>query len=195
MTPPALAHRPTAVTAVAAVGLGLTFGAMLLFDALPTLGAVALAPWVGLIGLDTGMLGGAAVAIFATGLWVAASEIGDSPTGLGPLVVRLVTFTVLGVGAGFVGGRLRESEASQRNVAALQSALIDSTLDGICLTDAAGNLLISNAPLRRLSVELGVPPYGTVPGTPACDLRPADGARSIPNADDGAGGIRRRRDE
>ena len=163
MTLPALAHRPTVVTAVAAVGLGLTFGAMVLFDALPTLGAVALAPWVGLIGLDTGMLGGAAVAVAATGLWVAASEIADSEPGLGQLVVRLVTFAVLGVGAGFVGGRLRESESSQRNVAALQSALIDSTLDGICLTDAAGNLLISNAPLRRLSAELGVPPYGTVP--------------------------------
>ena len=163
MTLPALAHRPTVVTAVAAVGLGLTFGAMVLFDALPTLGAVALAPWVGLIGLDTGMLGGAAVAVAATGLWVAASEIADSEPALGQLVVRLVTFAVLGVGAGFVGGRLRESESSQRNVAALQSALIDSTLDGICLTDAAGNLLISNAPLRRLSAELGVPPYGTVP--------------------------------
>jgi signal transduction histidine kinase len=45
----------------------------------------------------------------------------------------------------------------------LQAALIDSTLDGICLTDATGNILISNAPLRRLSAELGMPPRGTVP--------------------------------
>ena len=39
MTLPALAHRPTVVTAVAAVGLGLTFGSMVLFDAFPTLAA------------------------------------------------------------------------------------------------------------------------------------------------------------
>jgi signal transduction histidine kinase len=58
---------------------------------------------------------------------------------------------------------LRKSESAQRNVAALQAALIDSTLDGICLTDPDGNLLISNAPLRRLSYELGMPAQGTVP--------------------------------
>ena len=45
----------------------------------------------------------------------------------------------------------------------LQSALIDSTLDGICLTDEDGEVLISNRPLRRISVEVGLPLSGTVP--------------------------------
>src|SRR5207245_2008601 len=31
------------------------------------------------------------------------------------------------------------------------------------LTDASGELLISNRPLRRLTLELGMPPDGTVP--------------------------------
>ena len=163
MTLPALAHRPTIVSALAAVGLALTFGAMIAFDAFATLGAVAFTPWVGLIGLDTGIAGGALATAVATGLWVIAAEHQIGSIGAGQIIVRVSAFALLGIGAGLVGGRLRESEGSQHNVAALQSALIDATLDGICLTDAAGNLLISNAPLRRLSAELGMPTTGTVP--------------------------------
>ena len=51
-------------------------------------------------------------------------------------------------------------------VASLQSALIDSTLDGICLTDSDGAIVISNRPLRRLVAELGMPTTGTVPERP-----------------------------
>jgi len=50
-----------------------------------------------------------------------------------------------------------------RGVASLQSALIDATLDGICLSDADGNILISNRPLRKLVVDLGMPSTGSVP--------------------------------
>jgi signal transduction histidine kinase len=163
VTLPALAHRPTIVSALAAAGLALTFGAMMVFDALGTLGAVAFAPWVGLIGLDTGVLGGVLATALATGLWIAAAESQVGSTQAGQIIVRVSAFGLLGIGAGLVGGRLRESEGAQRNVAALQSALIDATLDGICLTDAAGNLLISNAPLRRIGAELGVPLTGTIP--------------------------------
>jgi signal transduction histidine kinase len=45
---------------------------------------------------------------------------------------------------------------------ALQQALLDSTVDGICLTDMAGNILLANAPLQRLALELGLPLHGTV---------------------------------
>jgi signal transduction histidine kinase len=163
VTPFSLAHRPTGVTAIAAAGLGLTFAAMLVFDAHATLGAVAFAPWIGLIGFDTGVLGGAAASAVSIGLWFIASATQDGSTGVVQVIIRLVAFAVLGIGAGLIGGRLRESEGAQRNVAALQSALIDSTLDGICLTDAVGNILISNIPLRRISLELGMPAQGTVP--------------------------------
>ena len=163
MTSSSLARRPTAVAALATVGLGLTFGAMILFDANTTLGAVAFAPWVGMVGLDAGVVCGTAAGAVATGLWLAAAEIQSSTTGVAPLIVRFAALAVLGAGSGLVGRRLRASEGSQRNVSALQSALIDSTLDGICLTDAEGRLLISNAPLQRLSLELGMPQQGTVP--------------------------------
>jgi len=163
VTPPVLAHRPTAVTAFAAAGLGLTFGAMILFDAHKTLGAIAFTPWVGLIGFDASVIGGAAAAAVATGLWLAAAAIQDGVTGAVPISIRFGAFLVLGLGSALVGGRLRASEGSQRNVSALQSALIDSTLDGICLTDADGQILISNAPMRRLSFELGMPMRGTAP--------------------------------
>jgi signal transduction histidine kinase len=68
----------------------------------------------------------------------------------------------LGVCSGLAGRLLRQSERSYRSVASLQSALIDATLDGVCLTDEDGNILISNRPLRRLTVELGLPAEGTV---------------------------------
>jgi hypothetical protein len=110
VTLPALAHRPSVVSAIAAVGLGLTFGAMIVFDAFTTLGAVAFAPWVGLIGFDTGMLGGLVAATGATGLWLAAAETQNVTTSSGQLLVRLAAFAVLGIGAGLVGSRLRESE-------------------------------------------------------------------------------------
>ena len=35
-------------------------------------------------------------------------------------------------------------------------------MDGICLTDAAGNLVLANAPLERFAAELGLPEHGTV---------------------------------
>jgi len=163
VTSPSPARRPTVVTVLAAVGLGLTFGAMLLFDAHATLGALAFAPWVGLIGFDAGVAGGLAGTAVATGLWIMVAEVQNGSTGAAQLFVRTAAFVVLGVGSGLVGERLRTSEGSQRAFSALQSALIDSTLDGICLTDADGQLLISNAPMRRLSVELGMPQHGTVP--------------------------------
>ena len=45
----------------------------------------------------------------------------------------------------------------------LQSALIDSTLDGICLTDEEGNILIANRTLRQLVAEAR-----RYPGTGRC---------------------------
>jgi len=136
---------------------------MIVFNAVSTLGAIAFAPWVGLIGFDAGVTGGALATAVATGLWVIATHDQGASTPSASLLVRFVAFLILGVGSAFVGRRLRLSDEAQRNVSTLQSALIDSTLDGICLTDAAGNLLISNVRLRRLAAELGMPPQGTVP--------------------------------
>ena len=77
--------------------------------------------------------------------------------------MRTGALCVLAIGTALAGRRLRASEEAQRRIASLQTALIDSTLDGICLTDEDGEALISNKPLRRLSLELGLPMTGTVP--------------------------------
>jgi signal transduction histidine kinase len=163
VTLPSFARRPSLVTGIALAGLFLTCGAMVAFDAQATLGAVALAPWIGLIGFDTGAGGGGAAATLALVLWIGTATEESGQVSALPIAVRAAAFALLGLVAGVVGQRLRESEASQRSVAALQAALIDSTLDGICLTDPAGNILIMNAPLVRFAVELGMPLHGTVP--------------------------------
>jgi signal transduction histidine kinase len=49
-----------------------------------------------------------------------------------------------------------------QSATALQEALLDSTVDGICLTDVTGTIALANAPLQRFALELGLPLHGTV---------------------------------
>jgi len=161
--PSRILRRPALVSALATAGLAATFGAMLALGDARRLGAIALVPWVGVLGLELGALAGATAGAAATGLYVLAAEIVGGSTGPLELAVRTAALVGVGAAAGVAGGRLAASERAQRSVTALQSALLDSTLDGICLTDAGGRILISNAPLRRLAVELGLPGEGTVP--------------------------------
>jgi signal transduction histidine kinase len=147
---------------IALLGLLGTFAVMQLTSTANEIGAIGLAPWVGLIGYETGIVAGLAAAGLGIGLWLFATEDqGGSVTGL-TLAIRIVVFILFALSSSIVGRRMREGERTHRSQLTLQSALIDSTQDGMCLTDAAGNLLISNAPLRRLSIELGMPAEGTV---------------------------------
>ena len=159
-----LLHRPRSwVPIVALAGLFGTFAVMMLTSTATEIGAIGLAPWVGLFAYDVGMTGGIAVAGVGLALWVIATdEQGGSLSAL-TIGIRVAAFLIFAIGSSIVGRRMRESERAHRTQMALQSALIDSTLDGICLTDVRGNVLISNVPLRRISVEVGLPPTGTVP--------------------------------
>jgi signal transduction histidine kinase len=150
-------------TFIALAGLGATWGLMIAFSWSSKLGVVAFAPWVALIGFDLGVLGGLLIAVVSVGLWIVATNADNVKVDNVQVAVRLGALVVLAVGTALAGRRLRASEEAQRTVASLQSALIDSTLDGICLTDGDGAVLISNRPLRRLSLELGLPMSGTVP--------------------------------
>ena len=156
-------HRRHFVTFVAAGAIAATWGLMLAFSWSATLGVIAFAPWVALIGLDAGGLAGIAASAVAITAWLVAANADSVSIGNVQVAVRSGSLVALALGSAFVGRRLRTSEAAQRAVASLQSALIDATLDGICLTDANGAILISNKPLRRLTVELGMPHAGTVP--------------------------------
>jgi signal transduction histidine kinase len=156
-------RRRLVVAGIAAAGILATFGAMLGVASASRIGAIALVPWVGLLGADLGIAGGALGGAGAVGLYVAATAISGGPGGGLALAVRAVCLVGVGVAAGAGGGRLAASEREKRDVTALQRALIDSTPDGICLTDLDGRLLISNAALRRFGAELGMPGQGTVP--------------------------------
>lgn len=161
---PHLARTPRRLVSIAAVvGLLATFAVMMLTDTATEIGAIGLAPWVGLIGYETGLAGGVAAAAAGLGLWIVATDAQGGSLSILTISIRVAAFLLFAVGSSVVGRRMRESDRAHQTQAALQSALIDSTLDGICLTDVKGNILISNAPLRRLSIELGMPAEGTVP--------------------------------
>jgi signal transduction histidine kinase len=151
------------VTFVALAAIAATWGLMLTFSWSATLGAIAFAPWVALIGFDAGAVAGSVAVALVVKLWLVGANADNVSFNDGQIAVRSGSLVVLALGSALVGRRLRKSEAALREVAALQSALIDATLDGICLTDASGEIGISNKPLRRLTLELGMPHDGTVP--------------------------------
>jgi signal transduction histidine kinase len=158
-----LARRRYFVTFVAVAGLAATWGLMMAFGWSSKLGIVTFAPWVALIGFDAGVLGGTIAGAGAVGLWIIANHTSHVTVDGAQIAIRTGTMLALAVGSALTGRRLRASEEAQRTVASLQSALIDATLDGICLTDESGEVLISNRPLRRISIEVGLPLSGTVP--------------------------------
>jgi signal transduction histidine kinase len=158
-----VARRRYFVSFVAVAGLAATWGLMMAFGWSSKLGIVTFAPWVALIGFDIGLLGGALAAASSIGLWVIANHTSHVSVDTAQIAIRTGTMLALALGSALAGRRLRTSEEAQRTVVSLQSALIDSTIDGICLTDEDGEVLISNRPLRRISVEVGLPLSGTVP--------------------------------
>jgi signal transduction histidine kinase len=160
---PSFVRRRYFVTFVAVCGLLATWGAMLAFDWSAKLGTIAFGPWVALIGFDAGVVGGVVAAAAALGGWVIASNIANASYDGFQLGVRSTALALLGVLSALAGLRMRRQERELRGTASRQSALIDSTLDGICLTDREGEILIINKPLRRLALELGLPLTGTVP--------------------------------
>jgi signal transduction histidine kinase len=157
------ARRRYFVTFVALAGLAATWGLMMAFEWSSKLGIVTFAPWVALIAFDLGLLGGVLAAGTAVALWSIANETGDVAVDGVQIAIRAGSMVLLALGSSLAGLRLRASEEAQRTVVSLQSALIDATLDGICLTDENGEVLISNRPLRRISAEVGLPLSGTVP--------------------------------
>jgi signal transduction histidine kinase len=158
-----LVRRRYFVTSIGVAGIATTWAIMLAFSWSTKLGVITLAPWVALIGFDAGIVAGLLGAGVATVLWMVAGNADDANLDAVQLVVRGVSLGVLAAGSALAGRALRSTERAVRGVAALQSALIDATLDGICLTDEDGNILIANKPLRRLVAELGMPAKGSVP--------------------------------
>lgn len=55
----------------------------------------------------------------------------------------------------------REAELARERQARLAFGLIDAALDGMCLTDRHGHIVLANTRMRRLSKELHLPEQGT----------------------------------
>jgi len=157
------ARRRYLFTSIAVAGLAATWALMLAVDWSAKLGTVALTPWVALLGFDLGIVGGVIGGLVALVLWIIATRIGSLAQDTVQLIVRGIALVALGALSGLAGERSRRQEGQMRETTALQSSLIDATLDGIVLTDDDGEVLISNKPLRVLALELGLPLTGTVP--------------------------------
>ncbi len=152
----------TLVLGVACAGLLITFGAMVTTGGPGRIGAIWFVPWVALLASQLGPAGGALCGAAATALYfVGAEVITDSDDPLA-LALRLVVLVGVGLAAGFSSRRISSDALELQATSTVQRALLDSTQDGICLTDASGRLLFANAPLHEISLELGLPPHGTV---------------------------------
>jgi signal transduction histidine kinase len=157
-----LTRHPKAVLVIAIVGLLGTFGAMVATGGPGRIGTIWFVPWVALLASQLGPAGGAAAGVAATALYFVGAEVitdSDDPVAL---VLRFVPLVAVGLVAGYSSRRIAADAREIQATSAVQRALLDSTLDGICLTDPSGELLFANTPLQETTAGLGLPPQGTV---------------------------------
>jgi signal transduction histidine kinase len=157
-----LARKPKVVLAIASAGLVLTFVGMVTTGGSGPIGTIMFVPWVALLAAQLGPTAGGLAGVAATGLYWAAAETVGLPEDPVTLALRLVPLVGVGVAAGFSSRRISSDALELQATSALQQALLDSTVDGICLTDVNGKIVLANAPLQRFGIELGLPPHGTV---------------------------------
>jgi signal transduction histidine kinase len=156
-----LLRRPVLI-GLGTLGLLGSFAGLIAVGDTGRLAASAFVPWVILLASQVGPARGAIAGLGATALYgIAVVEVGG-PHDPVALAVRMASLTAIGLATGLVSRRISSDAQELQATTALQGALLDSTVDGICLSDADGNVLLSNAPLRRISLEFGLPPFGTV---------------------------------
>jgi signal transduction histidine kinase len=157
-----LVQQREVVLGVAVAGLLGTFAGMVAMGASGPIGTIMFVPWVALLAADLGPTAGALAGVGATGLYLAAAEMTELPEDPATLVLRLVPLVGVGLAAGYSSRRISSDALELQATNAVQRALLDSTLDGICLTDASGRLLFANTPLQETALELDLPLHGTV---------------------------------
>jgi signal transduction histidine kinase len=158
-----ITRDPKVLLGVAAVGLLGTFASMLAVENAGRIGAISLVPWVAMIAVELGPAGGSLAGVASVGLYLTAAETVGGPQDPVALALRAAALVGVGLAAGYSGRRISSDARDLQARTALQRALLDSTIDGICLTDGAGNVLLANAPLQRFGAELGLPLQGPVP--------------------------------
>jgi signal transduction histidine kinase len=154
-------NRPL-VFGVACAGLLTTFGVMLATGGPQQIGAIWFVAWVIIVAAEFGPVGGALSGVAAAALYLAAAELTIDPDDTFAFLMRLAALVGIGLGAGYSSRRISSDALELQSTSALQQALLDSTVDGICLTDSAGRIVLGNAPLQSYGLELGLPLHGTV---------------------------------
>jgi signal transduction histidine kinase len=157
-----LFRQPKIVLGVAVAGLLGTFAGMLAMGSSGPIGTIMFVPWVALFAAELGPAAGAVAGVAATGLYLTAADLTGLPNDPATLVLRLVPLVGVGLAAGYSSRRISSDALELQATSAVQRALLDSTLDGICLTDPSGRVLFANAPLQEISLELGLPAHGNV---------------------------------
>jgi signal transduction histidine kinase len=156
------ARHPQIVLGIACAGLAGTFAGMVATGGSGPIGTIMFVPWVALLAAQLGPAAGALAGISATGLYLAAAESVGLPDDPVTLALRLAPLVGVGVAAGLSSRRISSDALELQATNALQRALLDSTVDGICFADATGRLVFANAPLQSTAMELGLPPYGSI---------------------------------
>ena len=88
------------VTFVALAAIAATWGLMLAFSWSATLGAIAFAPWVALIGFDAGAVAGTVAVALAVTLWLVGANADHLSFNDGQIAVRSGSLVVLAPGLG-----------------------------------------------------------------------------------------------
>jgi signal transduction histidine kinase len=153
-------HRPV-VVGTAIVGLLASFVGMLASGPSGPIGTIMFVPWVALLATQLGPVAGGLAGAASTALYFAVAEADGLPHDPLALALRLAPLLGTGVAAGLSSRRIASDALELQSTSALRRALLDSTVDGICLTDVAGNIVLANTPLQRLVLELGLPLHGT----------------------------------
>lgn len=152
----------TILLTAGAAGLLATFAAMLAAGDPGQIGTIWLVPWVALLATQLGPAGGALSGGAAAVLYLAAAEMTTDPNDALAFALQLVALIGMRAAAGLFSRRISSDARELQATSALQRTLLDSTVDGICLTDVTGNLVLANAPLQRLAADLGLPEHGPV---------------------------------
>jgi signal transduction histidine kinase len=158
-----LARRPRVMIGIAVAGLVGTFAGMLVTGATGPIGTIMFVPWVALLAVELGPTVGGLVGVAATALYFLAAESVGLPHDPVTVMLRLIPLVGVGLAAGYSSRRISADSLELQATSAVQRALLNSTLDGICLTDASGRVQFANAALHEIALDLGLPPYGTVP--------------------------------
>ncbi|HKT43783.1 MAG TPA: hypothetical protein VJQ85_03215, partial [Gaiellaceae bacterium] len=129
----ALLGRRYAIAAAAAGAMIVTFVISIATSSSNLLGVIIYTPGVMLVGVDAGLLPGIAAGGAAGVFWLVGQHADSVHPNTSQIVVRFCVLVVLGFGSAVVGNLLRTSESRRASTMARQRALLDATIDGICL--------------------------------------------------------------